>query len=199
MPTEYIRIAKTCKDCPLVFSCWNHLLLPLGIRNFTTHLLTCSHSLERFYWNRFSFIGILILPSTIFHHLPPSSTTERWGNDGANGDLAVITFNSWPCQRRKRMENIEVQTHDILGVPYQANPALWICTIFVSVPPWSSMYCVCMYMHISWNIETYVNKDTCRHVHVNRHLRVFSHFWWLHMWLHVTSCDYHVSWSLVHR
>ena len=71
MPTEYIRIAKPCKDCPLVFSCWNHLLLPLGIRNFTTHLLICSHSLERFYWNRFSFIGILILPSTIFHHLPP--------------------------------------------------------------------------------------------------------------------------------
>ena len=128
-----------------------------------------------------------------FHRLPPSSTTERWGNDGANGDLAVITFNSWPCQRRKRMEKIEVQTHDILGVPYQANPALWICTIFVSVPPWSSMYCVCMYMHISWNIETYVNKDTCRHVHVNRHLRFFSTFGGYicdYMWRHVTTMSH---------
>ena len=138
-------------------------------RNSTTHLLTFSQSLK-------DFIGIdsfyrdldpafrhLPPSSTIFHHLPPqkdeatmeqmataaAATLEQWHcqNCDLSQCLAVITFNSWPCQRRTRIEKIEVQTHDILGVPYQANPALWICTIFVSVPLWSSMYCVCMYMH----------------------------------------------------
>ena len=104
-----------------------------------------------------------------------AATLEQWHcqNCDLSRYLAVITFNLWPCQRRTRIEKIEVQTHDILGVPYQANPALWICTIFVSVPLWSSMYCVCMYMH-------YLG-----HVHVNRHLR-FSP---LLAATNVTSCD----------
>ena len=55
-----------------------------------------------------------------------AATLDQWHcqNCDLSRYLAVITFNLWPCRRRTRIEKIEVQTHDILGVPCQANPAL---------------------------------------------------------------------------
>ena len=107
--------------------------------NFTTHLLTLkgiSQPLK-------DLIGIDSFYRDLdpaFHHLPPqkdeatmeqmataaAATLDQWHcqNCDLSQCLAVITFNSWPCQRRTRIEKIDVQTHDILGVPYQANPAL---------------------------------------------------------------------------
>ena len=107
--------------------------------NFTTHLLTLkgiSQPLK-------DLIGIDSFYRDLdpaFHHLPPqkdeatmeqmataaAATLEQWHCQTCDLSqcLAAITFNSWPCQRRTRIEKIDVQTHDILGVPYQANPAL---------------------------------------------------------------------------
>ena len=67
-------------------------------RNSTTHLLTFSQSLK-------DFIGIDSFYRDLdpaFRHLPPSSTTERWGNNGANGDSSCCDLGTmalselWP-------------------------------------------------------------------------------------------------------
>ena len=56
------------------------------------------------------------------------------------------------------------------------------------------LYVLCMHVHAHimkhWNVckQRHMQTRTCKQAS-----QVFFHLWWLHMWLHVTSCDYHVS------